>query len=195
MSVFQLALTFFIVTNPIGNVPALLALLKNYDFANQRRILIREGIFSFIIAIFFQYFGEMFLGLLRIQDYSMSLCGGILLMILALGMIFPKNSSDTESATKKEPFIVPIATPFLSGAGVLSMIMLFSKQEADNLKMSLAITIAWIGVIGVLALAPYLQKLLGKNGLLALEQLMGMILAVIAAGILVLGIQLFIEAI
>lgn len=194
MSVFQLALTFFIVTNPIGNTPTILALLKSYSFKDQQRILIREGFFSFLIAIFFQYFGEMFLGLLRIQDYSMSLCGGILLFILALEMIFPKSNHTNETTLKQEPFIVPIATPLLSGAGVLSMIMLFAKQEGDVFKMSLAIGIAWLGVIGVLALAPYLQKMIGKRGLLALEQLMGMLLAIIAAGILVKGVQLFIEA-
>lgn len=194
MSVFQLALTFFIVSNPIGNTPAILALLKNYNFKDQRRILIREGIFSFLIAIFFQYFGEMFLGLLRIQDYSMSLCGGTLLFILALEMIFPKSNQGTEATLKQEPFIVPIATPLISGAGVLSMIMLFAKQEGDNFKMSLAIVIAWAGVVGVLGLAPYLQKMIGKRGLLALEQLMGMLLAIMAAGILVKGVQLFIEA-
>lgn len=195
MSVFQLALTFFIVSNPIGNTPALLALLKDYDFRNQQRILIREGIFSFFIAIFFQYFGEFFLGLLHIQDYTMSLCGGILLFILAFQMIFPNRNENESGSLKKEPFIVPIATPLISGAGVLSLIMLFAKQEANNFKMSLAITIAWSGVLIVFALAPYLQKLLGKRGLLALEQLMGMILAIMAAGILVKGTQLFIEAI
>lgn len=194
MSIFQLALTFFIVTNPIGNVPAILALLKNYDFAAQRRILIREGFFSFLIAIFFQYFGEIFLGALHIEDYAMSLCGGILLLILALGMIFPKRSDGPNDSLEQEPFIVPIATPLLSGAGVLSMIMLFAKQEANNVKMSAAIVLAWVGVIGVLAFAPYLQKLLGRRGLLALEQLMGMLLCIIASGILVNGIQLFIEA-
>lgn len=195
MSVFQLALTFFIVSNPIGNTPAILALLKDYDFRNQQRILIREGIFSFFIAIFFQYFGEFFLGLLHIQDYTMSLCGGILLFILAFQMIFPNRDENETGSLKKEPFIVPIATPLISGAGVLSLIMLFAKQEANNFKMSLAITIAWAGVIAVFAVAPYLQKLLGKRGLLALEQLMGMLLAIMAAGILVKGTQLFIEAI
>jgi len=194
MSVFQLALTFFIVTNPIGNLPTILALLKNYSFSEQRKIMIREGFFSFLIAIFFQYFGEMFLGLLHIQDYAMSLCGGILLFILAIEMIFPKHNTASEGAIQQEPFIVPIATPLLSGAGVLSLIMLFSKQEANDIKISTAIVLAWIGVIVVMALAPYLQKLLGKKGLLALEQLMGMLLAIIASGVLVKGVQLFIEA-
>lgn len=194
MSIFQLALTFFIVTNPIGNTPTLLALLKEYDFQNQRRILVREGFISFLIALFFQYFGDFFLGLLNIRDYAMTMCGGIILFILAIEMIFPIKANLNDPSAKQEPFIVPIATPLLSGAGVLSLIMLFAKQEANNFKISLAIILAWSGVIAVMAFAPYLQKMLGRKGLLALEQLMGMLLAVIACTVLVKGLQLYMEA-
>lgn len=195
MTVYQLALTFFIITNPIGNSPAILALLQDYSFSDQRRILIREGLISFIIVIVFQYLGEIFLKMLRIQDYALSLCGGVLLLIIALEMIFPRRSQKSQNSPKLEPFIVPIATPLLAGAGVLSMVMLLGKQEANPLKVSLAIIIAWIGVMVVLACAPYMQKLLGKRGLLALEQLMGMLLAIIATDVLVKGIEMFIGAI
>lgn len=193
MTIFQLALTFFIVTNPIGNTPTILALVKNFDFATQRWILIREGFFSFTFAIFFQYFGEMFLSLIQVREYAMTLCGGTLLLLIAIMMIFPKRGEKEHKESEQAPFIVPIATPLLSGPGVLTMIMLFAKQEANNVKVSTAIILAWIGVIAVMAAAPYLQKLLGKRGLLALEQLFGMILAVIATGMLVKGMQLYID--
>jgi len=192
-SLLQLALTFFLVTNPIGNSPTILALVKNYDFENQKRILLREGIISFLIAIFFQYLGEMFLGLLHVSDYAMTLCGGILLLIISLVMIFPQNEESQTQALKQEPFIVPIATPLLSGPGVLTLIMLFARQENNNLKITAAILIAWAGVIGILVAAPYMQKILGKRGLTALEQLMGMILSMIAMSMIVMGVSLFLK--
>lgn len=191
-SFYQLALTFFLVTNPIGNSPTVLALVKNYDFETQKRILLREALISFAIAIFFQYFGELFLGLLQVSDYAMTLCGGILLLIISLMMIFPKSEKHSASL-KQEPFIVPIAIPLLSGPGVLTLIMLFSRQENNNLKVSLAITVAWLGVIAVMFAAPYMQKIFGKRGLIALEQLMGMILSMIAASMLVNGVRLFLN--
>lgn len=191
MSFFQLALTFFIVTNPIGNIPPILTLLKDFDLKRQQHILIREGIISFLIALFFQYFGELFLSVLDVKDYSLTLCGGMILLIISIEMIFPKANTGTTTKLTQEPFIVPIATPLLSGAGVLSLIMLFAKEEQNPLKVSSAIVLAWIGVVGVLALAPFLQKLLGKRGMLALEQLMGMMLAIIACGILIKGFYLF----
>lgn len=192
--ILSIALTLFLVTNPIGNIPVIVALVKNFDFEKQRRIIFRESIISLIVALFFQFFGEVFLGLLNIQTYTVTICGGILLFIVALSMIFAKPSNGNERTSLKEPFIVPIATPILSGPGLMAIIMLYSRQEDSIMVITSAILIAWIGVIGVLAIAPYLQKILGKRGLIALEQLMGMILAAMSMGMIVNGVALFIKS-
>lgn len=189
----SIALTFFLVTNPIGNSPTIIALVKDFDFEKQKKILRREGIISLIIALFFQFFGELFLGLLKVQNFAVTLCGGILLFLVALKMIFAMCNNNSTAAVKQEPFIVPIATPLLSGPGLLTIIMLYSRQECNNLKITSAILIAWVGVLGVMIAAPYLQKILGKRGLVALEQLMGMILAMIAMDMIVKGSALFLK--
>jgi multiple antibiotic resistance protein len=62
------------------------------------------------------------------------------------------------------------------------------------MKIFLAILLAWVGVTTVLVTAPYLQIFLGKRGLLALEQLMGMLLAMIAMEMIVQGCSLFLTA-
>ena len=148
-----------------------------------------------ILAVFFLFLGETFLSRLQVADYALTMGGGILLFIVALRMIFvdrrPKTSADP---LQQEPFIVPIATPLLSGAGLLTMIMLHSKREANDLKVLLAICIAWVGIIAVLVLSPYLQILFGKRGMAALEQLMGMLLAMVSMEMIVKGTSLFIAA-
>lgn len=192
-SSFSLALIYFLVANPIGNSPAILSLVKDYDFDRQKKIVFREAIISLIIALFFQYFGELFLGMLKISDYALTLTGGIVLFLVALQMLFHKPEAADSSSAKQEPFIVPIATPLISGPGLMTMIMVSSKEVNDNFKITLAILIAWIGVIGVLVGAPYLQKLIGKRGMDALEQIMGMILGLISMGMIVNGARLFIK--
>lgn len=191
MNFFQTALTFFLVTNPIGNTPTILALIKQFSFEKQRSILLREGFFSFLVALFFQYFGDIALSTLHVKDYAMTLCGAVLLLLMAIRMLFPKQASASVKTAQQEPFFVPIATPLLSGPGVLSLIMLIARQENNPLHTSAAICVAWIGVLGVLAIGPYLPKLLGQRGLTALEQIMGMILAMIATGMFVHGLRLF----
>jgi len=187
----QIALTLFLITNPIGNSPAILALVSGFDFASQKRIILREAFIALLIAIFFQYGGEVFLGFLQIQNYAVSLAGGILLFLVSLNMIFSLGRTEEHASLKQEPFIVPIATPILSGSGLLSMIMIFSKEEANPIKITGAILIAWIGVFFFLAIAPYLQRFLGKKGLGALEQLMGLLLMMMSINMIVSGAEKF----
>ena len=193
MSIFNIALTLFLVANPIGNSPAIIALIKDFDFDRQKKIMFRESLFALFIALFFQYFGELFLGHLNIQNYTVSLCGGLLLFLVALNMIFSPSVSNTITTKKKEPLIVPIATPLISGPALLTIIMLFTQKE-DPLKISISILLAWTAVGGLLMFAPYLQRILHRRGLGALEQLMGMILSMMAVEMIVQGLTLFIKA-
>jgi len=194
VSITQLALIFFIITNPIGNSPTIIALIKDFSIRDQQKILFRESLFSMLLAIFFLFLGEIFLQSLSIQDYALRTSGGALLFLVALKMIFPSREEKHDGGAKLAPFIVPIATPLLSGTGLLTMIMLYSKQERNDIKILFAIFLAWIGITIVLVTAPYLQILIGKRGLAALEQLMGMLLAMIAIEMMIKGFSVFLLA-
>lgn len=146
-----------------------------------------------LLAIFFQFFGEGFMNLLQIQDYTVMICGGTLLFLTALDMIFPRQDPYETQALKSPPFIVPIATPLISGPGSLTMIMLFSHQVPSTLKLFLAVVTAWTLIGMVLVFAPYLQKFLKRRGVTALEKLMGLILILMATEMLQEGCRWFIN--
>ncbi len=189
---FTIALTLFLVANPIGNAPNFLSLVKDFEFSRQRAILFREGIFSMIIAYLFLFLGEPFLNIIQIQQYAVSLSGGLLLFIVALDMIFPPKPAEGGDALRQEPFIVPIATPLISGGGVFTAIIIYAKQDIGLIIISLGIFIAWLAITLVLVTSTYLQKILGRRGLLAMEQLMGMILTMFATEIIVSGMHQFV---
>lgn len=193
-NVLAVAFTFFLVANPVGNSPAIIALIKDFDFDLQKKIVLRESFFSFLLAIFFQYFGEVFLQLLEISNTTVSLCGGILLLLVALNMIFTPSQGDVSNRpVHQQPFLVPIATPLISGPALLTIIMLYSRKLESNLLVTLAIVLAWLGITGVLVASPYLQRILKKRGLAALEQLMGLLLAMMAVEMTMQGISKFIS--
>lgn len=192
-TIITLATTFFIIANPIGNSPAILTIVKDFPLARQRIILLREGALALLLAIFFQYFGEHFLNLLMLKDYTIALCGGILLFLIALDLIFPDHSGDADLTQKAEPFFVPIATPLLAGPSLLTVVMLYSRQIPIGLTVSLGLCFAWIFVLVILMITPYLQRILGNKGITALEQLMGMILSMISTEMVVSGIRLFMQ--
>lgn len=188
------ALTFLLVANPLGNCPVTLSLIKDYSFSRQVKIMLREALFALIIALFFQYLAEYFLDLLKIKTYAVTLCGGTLLFIISLRMIFSAPEVKAgPSGEKQEPFIVPIATPLISGPGLLTTIILKSNITQNNLSITVSIVLAWIVVTSIMACGPYLQRLLGVRGMLAIEQLMGLILSMIALQMIVAGIYIFLD--
>jgi len=192
-TIITLATTFFIIANPIGNSPAILTIVKDFSLRRQRIILLREGIMAILLALFFQFFGEHFLNLLMLKDYTIALCGGILLFLISIDLIFPDHSGDANLNQKSEPFFVPIATPLLAGPSLLTVVMLYSRQIPESITVSLGLCFAWVFVLVILMITPYLQKILGNKGITALEQLMGMILSMISTEMIVSGLRLFMQ--
>ncbi|MFY7843309.1 MAG: MarC family protein, partial [Rhabdochlamydiaceae bacterium] len=61
MSIFQVALSLFLVLNPLGNIPLFVGLLSKYPIKKQKSIIIREMIFVLFIVILFSLFGKQML--------------------------------------------------------------------------------------------------------------------------------------
>ncbi len=195
MQLFSLAFTFFLIANPIGNVPVVVGLIKDFSFEKQKKIMMRECFFALLLAIVFQFLGTEFLQLIDIQQYTVSIAGGILLFIVALSQIFPTNHTLATDKLDREPFMVPIATPLITGGGLMSTIMLYSKLVSSPFIVTGALVLAFCGVAPIMMGAPYLQKLLGRQGILTLEQLMGMVLALLSMQLIVQGAILFTETV
>ena len=159
MTVSSMALMLFLIANPTGGVPAFVSLVKDFDFKRQRWILFRESLISFLLAYFFLFLGEPFLNAILIEQHSISLSGGILVFLISINMIFPAQPSEKGALeTVREPFIVPIATPLISGGGVFATTMILAKQ-APLANVSLAILIAWIPVFIIVTASVYLHKI------------------------------------
>ena len=191
LGLFALASNFFLIANPVGNIPTVVALVKDFPFERQRTIVLREAIFALMVAVGFQFIGRELLNYLQIKTYAVSIAGGLLLFFVAIRMIFPSQGPKEISALKREPFLVPLATPTISGGGLMSSIMIYSGLTENPLLVTSALLVAWCAVIPVMFLSIYLKKILGKQGLLALEQLMGMVLVLLSMKLLVQGFRIF----
>ncbi len=194
----QTVITLFIILDPIGVAPMIQSMLKRYSPEQQRKILIREMLFALIILLLFFFSGEAMLNWLGLQTGTLSLSGGILLFLVALGMVFPAknmltcNNSGEENA---DPIIVPIAMPLMAGPASLAMVMLYatqSRQDAISMWMyAAAITCAIILAGLVLLIARHLLRKLGEKGTIALERMMGMVLILISVQMFMNGLAAF----
>lgn len=192
MGLMEIVLALFFMANPIGGVPVFVSLVKDFEFHRQKIILLREALLSMAIAYLFLFLGEPFVQYLHIETFSVKIGGGIIVFLLSMQMIFPVHTETKGTKLLSEPFVVPIATPLITGAGSFALIVALSKQ-APLLTMSAAIFITWLFVIPIVVGSAFLQKLLGKRGLIAVEQLMGMLLMMMAIGLFTGGISLFLS--
>jgi multiple antibiotic resistance protein len=190
--IITLAFSFFLLLDPLGNVPLYIAILKNVAPERRKKIIMREMLISLMIILLFAVVGEGILNLLNISPASLSISGGLLLFIIALQMIF---SSDGQSfkvgELNKEPFIVPLAVPLVAGPSILAAVMIFAKKEESEVVLFSAIIIAWLISFVILLLSDELKRILKENAISAMERLMGLILSLIAVQMFLEGLELF----
>ena len=66
--------------DPIGNVPVFLSILKNIPIERRRIIIVRELLIALVILLFFMFVGRYILQLLDIDQSSLGITGGIILI-------------------------------------------------------------------------------------------------------------------
>ena len=189
-SVFSAAVVLFFVMDPLGNTPLFLSLLKDLPPKRRRYIIARELLIALGIMLTFLFFGQGLLNLLELEQESVTIAGGIVLMIIGLRMVFPTKDGVMGDQTGGEPFIVPLAIPLIAGPSALATLILMVHSDPNALgKWISALMLAWGSAALVLSAAPFLYSLLKERGLSALERLMGMLLIMIAVQMLLNGLQ------
>lgn len=193
MSVLSAALLLFLVMDPLGNIPLFMATLKKVDEKRLRFVIIRELLFALGILVFFLFLGQYLLQLLGITETALTAAGGLVLMIIAIRMIFPLKDRSLHEDVEGEPFIVPLAIPYIAGPSAMATVLLMMSSDPTNWPYWLAaVLLAWAVTAIIIFFGSYLARFLGEKGLIAVERLMGMILITLAVQMLLTGISEFI---
>ncbi len=193
MTFTNAVVTLLLVMDPLGNVPIFIGLLKTYDAARRRKIILRESIIAFLILVFFLLLGKEILQAMGITQSALGISGGIILFLIALKMMFPPEAlkPKTELITH-EPFIVPLAVPLIAGPSSLAIVMLLANHHPERLGLWIsALAVSSVICTIVLVFSSQLAHFLGQRFLIAIERLMGMLLATLAIQMLLTGVQAY----
>ncbi len=194
MSIYSATLLLFLVMDPLGNIPSFLVVLKNVDPTRQRLIIIRELVFALVLLVTFLFAGQFLLELLQISEPSLSVAGGIILFLIAVRMIFPGPEGLFGVEIEGEPFVFPLAVPFIAGPSSMAAVMLIMNREPDRWPEWLsALTLAWLASGVILYFSGGFSRLLGPKGLAAVQRLMGMLLIAVAVQMFMSGVSLFLR--
>ncbi|MGD9022051.1 MAG: MarC family protein, partial [Lysobacterales bacterium] len=180
MTLASAIVLIFLVIDPFGNVPLFVSALDKVKPERRQRVVLRELLIAYVVMVAFLFMGDPLLRVLGISDPALTIAGGVILFLIALRMVFPIRGKSGEDIDD-EPFIVPLAIPYVAGPSVLAMeLLLMSEDPTRWVTWLLAISIAWAGAATIMMFGSQIVNLLGRRGLIAIERLMGMILVAIA---------------
>jgi len=194
MSVASAALLLFLVLDPFGNIPFFLTAMQHVPARRQMRVLARELSIALAALLVFLFLGQYLLALLGISGPALTVAGGIVLFLISVKMVFPAQTAVASDDIQTEPFIVPLAIPYVAGPSAFAALLFIMNREPQRWPEWLAaVLVAWGATSGILLLAGRVRGVLGRRGLVATERLMGLVLVTIAVQMTLSGIREFLK--
>jgi multiple antibiotic resistance protein len=191
METFAVAVTLFLIMDPLGNIPIFLSVLAKVKPERRRRVLSRELLIALALMLGFLFVGPPTLKLLGLSREAVTIAGGLVLMIIAIRMIFPSRGGIMgDDDSDGEPLVVPLAVPLIAGPSVLATLVLLNETGPERtLYWLIALVGAWAVSALILLSSDFFFRILGHRGLKAIERLMGMLLVSISVQMLLNGID------
>ena len=188
--IYSTAMLLLMLTDPFGNLPVFISTLKHVPKGRHLRVLFRELCIALVAMIFALTFGHSFFGLLQIEGGTLSIAGGLILLLTGIKMVF-STLAEVKEEVKEEPFIVPMAIPLVCGPGVIAILSTIcgSTPEATYPNCLCALLLAWTIQTLILCGGHRIARRLDHRVLNAIESLMGLLLVCLAVGLLLNGIN------
>jgi len=189
----------FVIVDPLLALPVFLAITPNRTPEERKTMAFRGSVVAYLVIAFFLICGGFLLGYLGIGTSAVRICGGALLFLIGLEMLYGRQSR-TETSLREERLaeekedvsVTPLAIPLLSGPGAIATALLFAGRS-DSLTGLLLLLLSSFLVFAVtfviLWKGKFFAELIGQLGLTVVTRVMGLIVAFIAVQYVIDGIK------
>src|SRR3712207_1873126 len=114
--------------DPIGTSPIFIGLTSRMSPRERQRAALRAVLAAGGLIIGFALFGEVVLDYLGVSVESLSIAGGLLLLLVALEMLRGIDSAPGEDG---DVALVPLATPLVAGPGAIATVIVLARQHPE----------------------------------------------------------------
>lgn len=187
---FKLFITFFIIMDPIGNVPLFCSVTNGLNKDLKLKVLRRSVFIAGIVLAIFSIFGRLLLSFFNISPGAFYVSGGILFFTIAYELIQSKPRIRQTPASSTNPqdllllAVFPLAIPLTAGPGMITTVIVTVTSETFCIATAILMIIALIICLALqyisLRFGDALLKVLGTTGMFVLEKIMGLVLAALA---------------
>jgi multiple antibiotic resistance protein len=188
----------FVIINPLTTAFVFASLTNRSSDSERAAIARRAVVVSTSLLFVFAVLGSLIFQLFGITLAAFRIAGGLILFVIALGMLQARGDAETEP---KQPLpsgrladdisVVPLAIPFISGPGAIATTMILTSEAPSAWHVSvvfIAVAITTVSCYFAMVHSRYVIRALGDSGRMILTKLFGMILAVIAVQFVINGV-------
>lgn len=205
MQTIELAifLQFFLglvaAVNPIGIMPVFVSLTNHMTLEEKQKTALTANFAVVVILVVSLLAGQFLLDMFSISIDSFRVAGGLLLLSIAFSMMSGKLGEDkqnkqekTESVTREQVGVVPLAMPLMAGPGAISSTIVYGARYPsmfDTMGIILTIIVfcfcSWL----LFRSAPLLVRFLGQTGINVITRIMGLILGALGIEFIANGLR------
>jgi MarC family membrane protein len=193
---------FFVVVEPVSLIPLFSGRTQGATPRYKRWMALKAVLIAAMILLLFALGGAPFLQLMGISLEAFRIFGGLLLFLLALEMVFARESGTrtssneaAESRRRADISVFPIAFPFIAGPGALATILLWfgpvhiASQTVLFIGLSAAVALVLAISLVLMWLADPLMRVIGVTGANVAGRLLGVILGALAVQFVIDGVR------
>jgi multiple antibiotic resistance protein len=195
-------LVFFVVVEPVSLIPLFNGLTDGASPAFKHKMALRAVTIAGLIILLFAFGGADFLSLMGINLASFRIFGGLLLFLIALEMVYARESGTRTSSTERaenqrraDVSVFPLAFPFIAGPGALATILLcfapvrLHTQPMMFMGLAVAAALVLAVALALMWVAEPLQRVIGVTGANVMTRLSGVILGALAVQFVIDGLH------
>ena len=191
--------TFLVLLIGIGPKIALVPFLQitaSLDAATKRRVQRKMLTTAATVAFALIVFGELLRVLLHFSVGSLSIAGGVILLVLAIEMVLGKPDPGDHLTPEKDPMQLaqfPLAVPYLlNPVGIVGLVTISAETRSLDV---FAVMVAILVVVLLLDVAVFrwanrVSASLDENRMLVTEKVFGFLIAAIAVQLVLDGLAL-----
>ena len=185
--------TLLVIMDPPGTTPIFVALTRGYTPRQTARAAVGAVGAAAGLILGFALFGRVILDYLHVSLESLSIAGGLLLLLVALEML---RGEDMAPPPGHNIALVPLATPLLAGPGAIATVMVLARRHpggSARLAVVAGILAAAIVVGCVLLVAGRLARLVPNALLQFVTRVFGLLLSAIAVQLIVDAVRSLVQ--
>ncbi len=133
----QAVVGLFAITNPLGNAPLFVGIVKDLSPAKKRAAAGKAALAVLVILVGSAVGGKIVLDLFGISIPAFRIAGGFLIVVMALHMLQGGEPSDVQQDSRSEAEIeddlfVPFAMPLVAGPGSIATVITMAVSEGSE---------------------------------------------------------------